>query len=95
MVTVRSTVMAIEQQVSCDLAGEAAILDLRHGTYYGLNAVGASVWQLLQQPKTVHDIHTAILAEYDVTPQQCEHDLLVLLEQLRSANLIEVTDAAA
>ena len=52
-VTLDSVVTATRDQVSCDLAGEAAILHLRSGTYYGLNAIGARIWALLQQPTSV------------------------------------------
>jgi hypothetical protein len=36
----RTIVVAAAVQVSCDLAGEAAILTLQSGVYFGLNAVG-------------------------------------------------------
>ena len=37
----RSIVVAAKDQVSCDLAGEAAILNMKNGVYYGLDPVGA------------------------------------------------------
>src|SRR2546426_12791479 len=77
-----SIVVAIRDQVSADLAGEAAILNLKSGVYYGLNAVGARIWSLIQEPKSVEDIRDAILNEYDVDPERCESDLLQLLQQL-------------
>jgi hypothetical protein len=43
----RSTVVAVRDQVSSDLGGEVAILDLTGGMYYGLDAVGARVWELV------------------------------------------------
>lgn len=45
-----SRVVAGRAQVSCDLGGEAAILHLTTGTYYGLDPVGARIWTLLEQP---------------------------------------------
>lgn len=86
----RSTVVAAKDQVSCDLAGEAAILNLQSGVYYGLDAVGARVWHLLQEPRTVQDIRDTILMEYEVERDRCEHDLLALLQELVAAGLIEV-----
>ena len=89
-----SRVIAARDQVSCDLGGEAAILQLASGTYYGLNPVGARVWALLQQPRTVREIHDALLAEYEVGPEQCERDLVALLQTLAAERLIEVRDDA-
>ena len=85
-----AVVVAIRDQVSADLAGEAAILNLKSGVYYGLNAVGARIWSLIQEPKSVEDIRDAILNEYDVDPERCESDLLQLLQQLAAEGLIEV-----
>jgi len=91
----RSTVVAAKDQVSCDLAGEAAILNLESGVYYGLDAVGARVWHLLQEPRTVQDIRETLLMEYEVERDRCERDLLALLQELVAAGLIEVRDESA
>jgi hypothetical protein len=85
-----STVVAVKHQVSCDLAGDAAILDMKSGIYYGLNPIGALIWQLVQAPQTVNAIRDVILREYDVEPVRCEEDLLTLLQELASRGLIEV-----
>ena len=87
--------MATTEQVSCDLAGEAAILNLKNGVYYGLDPVGARIWNLLQEPRTVNEIGEALLKEYDVEPERCERDLLALLQKLAAEGLIEVKDETA
>ncbi len=89
----RSTVVATRDQVSSDLKGEVAILDLKGGVYYGLDAVGARIWDLLQEPKAVEEIRDTLLQEYDVEPERCERDLLVLLQRLADEGLVEVEDA--
>jgi len=88
----RSTVVATKDQVSADLSGEAAILNLKTSTYFGLNTVGASIWKLIQEPKTVNQIRDAIVEEYDVEPDRCEHDILELLQELSKYGLIEIVD---
>ena len=88
----RSTVVVMKDQVSADLSGEAAILNLKTSTYFGLNAVGASIWKLIQEPKTVKEIRDAILEEYNVEPDLCEHDVLELLQALSTHGLIEIVD---
>jgi hypothetical protein len=62
--------------------------------YYGLDAVGARVWSLIQQPRTVQSVREALLSEYDVEPDRCERDLLALLNQFLAEGLIEVRDHA-
>ena len=87
-----STVVVTKDQVSCDLSGEAAILNLKTSTYFGLNTVGASIWKLIQEPRTVKEIKEAILEEFDVEPDLCEHDVLELLQELSTHGLIEIVD---
>ena len=59
----RTTVVVAKDQVSCDLAGEAAILNLKNGVYYGLNTVGARVWNLVQEPKTFAELRDTPLID--------------------------------
>jgi hypothetical protein len=86
----RSVVVAAKDQVSCDLAGEAAILNIKSGVYYGLDPVGARIWNLVQEPRTVVQIQDAITSEYDVEPDRCARDLIGLLERLLEEGLIEL-----
>ena len=90
MVSGSSTVVAPKDQVSSDLGGEVAILDLKAGVYYGLDAVGARIWSLIEEPRTVNEIRDILLEEYDVEPERCERDLLVLLRRLADEGLVEV-----
>lgn len=85
-----STVVAVPEHLSCDLAGEAAILNTESSVYYGLNTVGARIWQLIQAPINVQQVRDALVNEYDVEPHRCESDLLVLLEALYREGLIRV-----
>ena len=87
----RSTVVASSNQVSSDLGGEIAILDLKGGKYYGLDEVGARVWALIQKPAVVSEVQAAIAEEYDVEPALAHRDVLALLQRLAEEELIEVT----
>jgi len=90
-VSLNSIVVASREQVSADLSGEAVILNLKNGVYYGLDAIGAQIWELLQEPRVVSDIREALLEEYDVAPERCERELLALLFELAAEELIEVS----
>lgn len=89
--TIDSIVKASPDQVSCEVSGEAVILNFKDSSYYGLDPVGARIWRaLLNGPVTVAEIRDRILAEFDVTPEQCETDLLQLLEEMRRTGLVEI-----
>ena len=85
-----TTVVAVSDQVSCTLEDEAVVLHLGKGMYYGLNPVGATVWNALQQPKTIAELVAIVTGEFDVEEARCEGDLLTLLGELEDAGLIEV-----
>lgn len=87
-----SIVVVSQDQVSCDLAGEAAILELKTGTYFGLDEVGASVWNLIAQPRRVIEVRDALLAQYDVEAEQCGRELIELLDALHERGLIQVAE---
>ena len=85
-------VVAAKDQVSSDLGDEAAILNLKNETYYGLNSVAAQVWQLIRTPRTAREVWEAVAAEYDVEPGRCERDVLALLQKLADAGLVDVAN---
>jgi hypothetical protein len=88
----RSVIATVQHQVSCDLVGEVVILNMKDGMYYGLNAVGARIWSLLEEPRSVADIHAVLLDEYDVDPQLCEAQLVTLLTDLAANGLVEIKE---
>jgi hypothetical protein len=94
-VTLETVVQASSEQVSCELEGEAAILNLKTGVYYGLDPVGAAIWKLIEQPRTVASVRDAMLQTYEVDAERCERDLFVLLENLAGEGLIEVRSDGA
>jgi hypothetical protein len=85
-----SVVVMAREQVSCPLGEESAILNLKNSVYYGLDPVGARIWTLLQEPRSIGELRDVLIAEYEVEPAQCERDLLALLEKMRSEGLVEV-----
>lgn len=85
-----SVVVTARDQLSCDLTGEAAILDIKTGTYYGLDPIGARIWNLIQNPKQVKEVLGVLLAEYDVETDRCEKELLDLLQEREARALIEI-----
>jgi len=83
-------ISASKEAVSCDLEGEAVILHAGSGTYFGLDAVGAQIWNLLQEERTFAEVRNYLMAEYDVSAERCEADLTSLLGQMQEQCLIEV-----
>jgi hypothetical protein len=91
-ITTEFTVRTAPNVVSCELDGEAAILDLRSGEYYGMNEVGASVWSMIGDPRRIAEIIREITSQYEVEWRRCEDDILGLIERLATLGLVEIVD---
>ena len=85
-----STAVIPPHVMARDVGGEVVVLDLEGGTYYGLDAVGAQIWQHLSQNKTLAETLAAILGLYDVSREQAQRDLIALVRDLQSHKLIEL-----
>ena len=80
-----------ENVVSRELEGEAVILNLESGVYFGLNAVGTRIWALIQEHGSLRRVLEVMQQEYDVAPRDLENDLLQLIEQLQSRGLVNLS----
>ena len=90
-----SCVVLSDEQVSTSLGQETVILGMGDGVYYGLDAVGARVWALLATPRRVSELVRAVVEEFDVTSEQCERDVLALLDELSERRLVREVSGGA
>jgi hypothetical protein len=79
-----------QQVISRHVGDETVIVDLRSGTYFGVDPVGARIWQLMQDGKNLAEICNVMLDEYEVTFDDLERDVLALAQSLSAKNLISM-----
>jgi hypothetical protein len=70
---------------------EAVLLDPKSGVYFGMDPVGARIWQLLATHELLSDIARTLGAEYDVPADQCAADLVRLVIDLDAHGLVTVS----
>ena len=87
-------VKRLPDQVSCDLSGEAVILNLNSGMYYGIDEIGAFIWSALDEPRTLEYLREIILQGYRVDKETCDRDVTAFLTDMQSAGLIEINNEA-
>lgn len=78
------------QVVAREVGNETVLLDLASGTYFGLDPIGARMWQLLEEGRSLTDVCAIMFNEYDVPRDVLERDTLELAEQLLEKQLISV-----
>jgi hypothetical protein len=71
-----------------EIAGETVILDLASSTYFGIDETGTRIWQLLKEGMDLQEIHELMLAEFEVSPEALETDIMAFISQLQTAGLV-------
>ena len=93
MVTIESKIVIPQDVIFRDVAGEAVILNLETGKYYGLDEVGTRMWALLAEHGKVETAYRALLDEYEVAPEQLQDDLIKLIDTLAAQQLLKIDEA--
>ncbi len=81
-VDLNKKVIPSEDVLFQEVDGETVLLDLKSEHYFGLNAVGTRVWQLIQDNEELNKVFELLLDEYDVEPSQLENDLSKIVSEL-------------
>ena len=84
------TVRITEETIFRELAGEAVLLQLRAGMYFGLDTVGTRLWQLIAEHGNLRRVFAQAREEFDVDDATLERDLLALVDNLVSRDLVVV-----
>ena len=81
-----------DEVVFRNVAGEAVLLNLATGTYFGLDTVGTRMWHLIADHGSTERVVETLLAEYEVEEVRLRCDLDNLIRQLLEKGLM-TTDA--
>jgi len=75
--------------VSEVLEGEAVLLHLRTGKYFGLNPSGTRMWALLAEHREAEATLRCLCAEFPgVAPERLKDDFVVFVTELLSRGLL-------
>jgi hypothetical protein len=86
------TVTFSPQVISQEVAGETVLLDLESECYFGLDAVGTRIWQLIGDSGELLAIYNTLLEEYEVDEAQLLSDLEALITKASGQGLITLQD---
>jgi coenzyme PQQ synthesis protein D (PqqD) len=87
-VSLQTTVRAGDDVVVRELDGEAVLLNLESGMYFGLDSVGTRVWQLIDQHHRLSAVVGAMCEEFDAPPETIERDVLRLVTELVEKGIV-------
>ena len=87
----RTTVVCRSDDVNAAHVGEEMVMmRLESDYYYGMDDIGRSVWELLEEPMSAADLCERLKTEYQVLQEQCEADLLEFLTKLQEEGIVRV-----
>ena len=79
----------LPDQLSVELDGEIAILNLKSKLYFGLADVSAFIWNLLETPTDLAALAAAVSAHFEVDTAQAAADAERFLTELDGAGLLQ------
>jgi hypothetical protein len=88
--TLETVVARRAEPLTAPVDGELVMLDPHRSRYFGLDAVGHRIWELLERPRSVGALCAELQGEFDVDAENCLGDVLAFLEELAEAELVEV-----
>jgi hypothetical protein len=83
-----ATVQVPEDVVFRELDGQAVVLNLDSGIYFGLDEVGTRIWQLIDEHRSLRRAWEALQTEFDAPSAQLEADLIAFVDHLRAKGLV-------
>jgi Coenzyme PQQ synthesis protein D (PqqD) len=72
-----------------ELDGEMVLLDMQSGLYFGIDAVGTRIWQMLEEKVPPMKMVDLLLEEYEVEAEICAQQVLTFLLKLEKNNLLK------
>lgn len=75
--------------LEADVGDELVALDPAQGSCFGFNAVAATVWRELAEPKSFEQLTESLRHQYEVDERQCAEELKELLDDMTDRRLIE------
>lgn len=73
-----------------EVDGEMVLLDMNSENYFGLDEVGTSIWQAMQESGSLEEVYRAMLEQYEVEPEVLQKDLLDFVQKLNDSGLAEI-----
>jgi hypothetical protein len=87
-----SNVSVPDDVMTRQVGDETVLLDLKSAKYLGLDDVSTRIWQVLTGGSSIQSAYEALVAEFDVDPEQLRKDLDDFVQELLDLGLVKLNE---
>jgi hypothetical protein len=88
------TIVSSKDAIWCDLKGEAVVLHVSSGVYFGLEDVSLEIWEFIQTPCVLSELIDHLMTRFEVTRAVCLDRTLHFIEELAQHGLVQISKYA-
>ena len=81
-----------EEVLASNLEDELVMMNLESDSYYGMNAVGSRIWELLERPLALAELYALLQEEFDVDGETCQRDVLPFIQKIIDEKLLRIIE---
>lgn len=77
--------------IEAEVDGELVGLHIDNSSCYGFNLTATRIWRTIDEPKRLSKICSALMAEFKVSREVCEEQVLAVLKNMMDEGLVELS----
>lgn len=81
-------IMRSDTTLSSIIDGEAVLIGIETGRYYGLDAIGTAIWNRIEQPCRVDALCAGLAEEFDGDPAVIAEETRAFIDLLAARDLV-------
>jgi len=78
--------------ISTDVAGDLVLLHTQNWNYFEFDKIAASIWKLLDAPRSLPALVEALVAEFEVDEAVCLSDTKAFLDDMIAQGLVTIVE---
>lgn len=78
--------------VETNVADQTMMMSITQGKYYALDGTARRIWDHLSAPSSLQGVVDKLVAEYDITPEQCMVEVQTFVADLMENGLVVTAD---
>ena len=88
---IKTTLKRNPELLAVDMDGETVMMDMESGNYFGVNAVGSHIWEVLETENKVTAIIETVSSQFEVKDgDTVQEDIMAFLGDMVEQRLVEV-----